>query len=705
MTPIQKVSPLAPISIGNLPLLPNPAVAPILEAGADVNARDTADNTPLHHAAVGDSVLVDVLLAAGADVRARNRSGDTPLHMRAMSVRGNAGPIAASLVRAGADMNARNDEGLTPMQLALRARNAWVVDELLELGADPETLETPERKPRSGMCHLLGRDFLGSATAETLQECIDWGAEVNARDDDGLTPMHRLVRAERPNRAARALIGTLAGAGAEANARDRAGNTPLHPAAEAGRSEMVAALLEAGADVNMRNDDGATPLFLAASAGRLGVATALLAAGANANAATESGRTPLHEAVLARRDPAELVSLLVGAGAIMDARDARGRTPLHDALRAGRPDVFDTLIRLGADPTLPDASGRVPDPTNCGRWNTPVFFRLAGADVVAGCIRRGADVTGDGDGATPLHEASRFTRDPAVISAMVRAGAEVNARDNRGYTPLHLAARHNTDPVIVSVLVKAGAEVNSRASGYHIDYGWDYTPLHEATANPNPAVAAALVEAGARVNAGGWEGTPLHLAAVRACGPALISVLTGAGADPNLRSGGGLTPLHHAVAANSGPDVVVALLEAGADVNARAEAGRTPLHEAAKYAAPDVVAVLLDRGADVNARSEDGATPLHRAASLGQSAAVVEMLVLAGADLQASGKGGRTPLHEAARSSEKYQLLLQLGADPTETDDDGSTPSDYARGKVPQEWLHAVARGHRMVNPCRAAGN
>lgn len=349
---------------------------------------------------------------------------------------------------------------------------------------------------RSGTCDLLGRDFLGSATAETLQECIDWGAEANARDDEGLTPMHHLVRAERPNRAARALIGTLAGAGAEANARDRTGNTPLHAAAEEGRSELVAALLEAGADVNMRNADGATPLYLAVSSGRFGVATALLEAGADANAATGSRRTPLHAAVVSRRDPVVLVSLLLGAGALVDSRDERGRTPLHDAFHAGRPDVSDTLIRLGADSTLPDEDGNVPDPTSCGSWNTPMFFRRAGADVVAGCIRRGADVTGDDSRTTPLHEASKSTRDPAVISAMVRAGADVNARDNRGYAPLHRAARHNTDPAIISALLDAGAEVDSRGTGEdHFDL-WDYTPLHEATANPNAAVAAALGRGG-----------------------------------------------------------------------------------------------------------------------------------------------------------------------------------------------------------------
>jgi len=152
LTPLQELSPLEPIWYSDDPPLRNPAVAPLLEAGADVNVRDSAGNTPLHHAATGDSAQANVLLAAGADVHARNRSGDTPLHIRAMSRRGYAGQIAAKLVRAGADLGARNDEGLTPMLLALRSRNTWVVDELLALGADPETLKGASKNGVLSMC-------------------------------------------------------------------------------------------------------------------------------------------------------------------------------------------------------------------------------------------------------------------------------------------------------------------------------------------------------------------------------------------------------------------------------------------------------------------------------------------------------------------------------------------------------------------------
>lgn len=602
----------------------------LLGAGADVAARDTAGNTPLHRAATGRSATnVDLLLAAGADVHARDHGGNTPLHIlamaRATTSRRHAGPVAAALVRAGADMIARNDEGRTPLQAAFSLGHAHVVDELLELGADPEPRGTPEWDGGPTTCKLGVGDFLHSATAETLEECIDSGADVNARDPVDRTPLHYLAVAER---SPPALVGMLADAGADIDARDDSGDTPLHMAMGAGRLAMAAALLEAGADVN---------------------------------AGSRWGGTPLHRAVERRQDAVELVSLLVGAGAIVDSRNMFGQTPLRRALDAGRPDIVDTLVQLGADPSILDDSGNVPDHTSCERWNTSNFFAAAGAEVVADCIRHGADV---------------------------------GARDDKGFTPLHLAARHNPDPAIVSALLEAGAEVNTWATGM------------------------------------GHHG----------------SILTSAGADPNLRTDRGYTSLHEAVAANSSPDVVLALLEAGADVNAQVE-GKTPLHMALEAAEPDVVEVLLERGAEVNAgadggkaplrtalwaadpdvvemllhrgaeanaRWSDGATPLHEAAARGPPLAVVELLVQAGADLRAPGPRGRTPLHLAAWSPAKYQRLLQLGADPAALDDFGWTPLDYLQFSSPHTWLPTrpqtwhtwpptrFSLGHTSVNPCRA---
>ena len=83
--------------------------------------------------------------------------------------------------------------------------------------------------------------------------------------------------------------------GADVNAKDKYGLTPLHHAAWQGRNEIVELLIANGADVNAKDVDGGTPLHYAAWQGRNEIVELLIANGADVNAKDVDGGTPLHE--------------------------------------------------------------------------------------------------------------------------------------------------------------------------------------------------------------------------------------------------------------------------------------------------------------------------------------------------------------------------------------------------------------------------
>ena len=143
-----------------------------------------------------------------------------------------------------------------------------------------------------------------------------------------------------------------------------------------------------------------------------------------------------------------------------------------------------------------------------------------------------ADVL-DAGGWTPLHFAAR-NNEVSVVLALVKIGADPNARDERGRTPLHFAAFKSNDAV-VSALVKAGFDPNARNEK-------DRMPLHFAVRNNDLAVVSALVEAGFDPNAQNEKGaTPLHFAVLMG-NAAMVVALIKAGADPNVQNQEGQTP-------------------------------------------------------------------------------------------------------------------------------------------------------------------
>lgn len=193
----------------------------------------------------------------------------------------------------------------------------------------PEWVETRDRRGNTPLHAAAGA--LQTGSAELL---LGAGADVNARNRDGQTPLHVGMRVGRDDHERRiAFSRLLLEHGADARAVDERGRTPLHLAATVGDEPLLLLLVRAGAAVGAKDKNGTTPLHLAASYGNSAAIEWLLAHGAEVNAQDNKGETPLHAAV--RRVRKSAVEELVAGGAAVNAASRHGTTALHVAATGG----------------------------------------------------------------------------------------------------------------------------------------------------------------------------------------------------------------------------------------------------------------------------------------------------------------------------------------------------------------------------------
>lgn len=312
-----------------------------------------------------------------------------------------------------------------------------------------------------------------SVDKDEVRRLLDAGADPNARNEDGVTVLHRAagwfgltVGADYA-----AVVEFLLDAGASVNAQlplgdldgldgliFDAGDTPLHVAAGRGSADICRLLLERGANVHARNGEAATVLHNAASEPeKMGL---MLDAGADIDARDAEGNTALHLAPGRYSSSRESIQLLLDAGADIDARNAEGSTPLHLAAAQGDYLSVELLLHAGADVDARNAEGSAP-------------LHLAAAEISAGVdesvqllLDRGADLdVRNAEGDTALHGVL-WPVGRESVQLLLNAGADLDARNSRGNTPLLEIALFRwwseSMSETVQLMLDAGADISAR---------------------------------------------------------------------------------------------------------------------------------------------------------------------------------------------------------------------------------------------------
>ncbi|XP_074475414.1 ankyrin repeat domain-containing protein 61-like [Sebastes fasciatus] len=282
-----------------------------------------------------------------------------------------------------------------PLHLAASYRRVKSMQSLLSTGANPEMRDQLGRTtlhlviagwpsilttwPKPGSKFQTAVIGVRRQAEVCLRLLCEHGINVNAEvEGSHQTALHLSVRY-----VALSAVQILTSYGADVNAVDSSGMTPLHMAAGILHKDIMASLIKAGADMNMGVEHtGNTPLHLAAVAmamkttktleDDISCISELLEQGAEANAVSKAGMTPLQEVCSMGNE--ELVDLLLRYGADINKLSKAGESCLFLFLNH-RPNVRNNsllvkLLSLTSPLAVYNQSGLLPS-----TLTLPCFFK------------------------------------------------------------------------------------------------------------------------------------------------------------------------------------------------------------------------------------------------------------------------------------------------------------------------------------------
>ncbi|KAG6615675.1 Vps9-Ankyrin repeat-containing protein [Phytophthora cinnamomi] len=351
----------------------------LLDRGADVNhhytveARDRkVSKTVLFETAM--NTTYELMLKCGADVHARNSFGDTPLHSHSYNWNSR---LVRTLVSGGANVNAVNKKNLSPLDSAIFRKPSqrrtddeefMEVCRILLKNKVAVSWSHPDEYFRS----RIKPDMDANAVKARLRLVFEWECQRKAGDMSFKLPIEVFRRGDVD------IMFYFSALDRDANATFPSGfygqkTGLLYMATERGAVDMVTLLLDNGATADGSDEiEVLPPLLAAVKRDNLELVELLRSHGANINKSytliladdSEVARTVLFEL-----SSVEVFSCLLEERADVHARDSSERTPLHEHAANLKEDTSRLLIEAGADVNAVDENDDTPlDAAICSFW-------------------------------------------------------------------------------------------------------------------------------------------------------------------------------------------------------------------------------------------------------------------------------------------------------------------------------------------------
>lgn len=430
----------------------------LIGAGADVNASAKSGNTALAEAAQSAHRQgMVLLLSRGANPNVHTIAGVsgemTPLMMASYK---HDGELVEELIRRNANVNYTNSKGQSAMTMAMMAetdpkdpkKSVRVIEALMKAGA-----ELSKGKTKIGLAHYAvltkNKELLEIAKA---QGCIDQPTE------EGATALFFAVRDRNVE-----MLDELKRLGADFNAQDAQGNTPMHLLASRPYPEHIMFAVQ---KMRMQQDEKrkaeADVLEEQAKASALDFTQRMLASGSDLNKPNEKGDTPIHSALISFAHGhlgRPYLDFLVEQGGDISIRNKQEESGFIQAVKIGDKDLAkgwaEKLIAEGqsdlVEMSFYDVAWTAPEHEAQVKRVKEVFEVLAPLGAKVGYQ--------DEDGQFALLIAAS-TNQEDYVNMLIDLGADVSQRNNEGEVAAFHSIKENR-PNITRILFDHGCDPDS----------------------------------------------------------------------------------------------------------------------------------------------------------------------------------------------------------------------------------------------------